>query len=112
MKDLPAGHPRQQARDGHGRPRAHGPGIAVFERMFRSRVARWEGRPTRAPPPRLVLGRRALDFVRLVRMLAERVLIAKGVRAEQAHVDRVIDGRLAPRTRPPRGHIAVMEALA
>ncbi|MFO0607135.1 MAG: hypothetical protein U0324_28495 [Polyangiales bacterium] len=65
--------------------RAHGPGIAVFERMFRSRVARWE---EAADPEALrhlawCSGGRARDFVRLVRMLAERVLIAKGVRAER-----------------------------
>ena len=95
--------------------RAHGPGIAVFERMFRSRVARWDEAADPAALRHLAWcsGGRARDFVRLVRMLAERVLIAKGVRAERAHVDQVIDeARRLRETGLHAGHIAVMEALA
>lgn len=98
-----------------GDPLAHGPGIAVFERMFATRVA---GAVEAVEPDALrhlawCSGGRARDFVRLTRMLAERVLITRAARATRAHVDAVVDeARRLRETGLHKGHIEIMEALA
>ncbi|MEZ4406833.1 MAG: hypothetical protein R3A52_10195 [Polyangiales bacterium] len=96
-------------------PWKHGPGIAVFHALFERRAAEAKGLIAAPLLDRLAYysGGRARDFVRLIRMLAERMMLDDAETPTESHVDDVLDeARRLRETGLNRKHIRVLNDLA